>query len=32
VLGRAIVRELLASPAFRHDLAEAKAEVQAAQH
>jgi acid phosphatase (class A) len=29
VLGRAIVRELLASPAFRHDLAEAKAEVQA---
>lgn len=32
VLGRAIVRELLASPAFQHDLAEVKAEVQAAQH
>ena len=32
VLGQAIVRELLASPAFQHDLAEAKAEVQAAQH
>ena len=31
VLARAIVRELLASPAFQHDLAEAKAEVQAAQ-
>ncbi len=30
VLGQAIVRELLASPAFQHDLAEAKAEVQAA--
>ena len=29
VLGQAIVRELLASPAFQHDLAEAKAEVQA---
>ena len=32
VLGQAIVRELLASPAFQHDLAEAKEEVQAAQH
>jgi acid phosphatase (class A) len=32
VLGQAIVRELLASPAFQRDLAEAKAEVQAAQH
>jgi acid phosphatase (class A) len=32
VLGQAIVRELLASPAFQHDLAEAKAEVRAAQH
>jgi acid phosphatase (class A) len=32
VLGKAIVRELLASPAFQHDLAEAKAEVQASQH
>jgi acid phosphatase (class A) len=32
VLAQAIVRELLASPAFQHDLAEAKAEVQAAQH
>jgi acid phosphatase (class A) len=31
VLGQAIVRELLASPAFQHDLAEAKAETQAAQ-
>jgi acid phosphatase (class A) len=31
VLGQAIVRELLASPAFQHDLAEAKAEVRAAQ-
>ncbi len=31
VLAQAIVRELLASPAFQHDLAEAKAEVQAAQ-
>ena len=31
VLGQAIVRELLASPAFQHDLAEAKAEAQAAQ-
>jgi acid phosphatase (class A) len=29
VLGQAIVRELLASPAFQHDLAEARAEVQA---
>jgi len=27
VLGKAIVRELLASPSFQHDLAEAKAEV-----
>ena len=32
VLGQAIVRELLSSPAFQHDLAEAKAEIQAAQH
>lgn len=32
VLGQAIVRELLASPAFQHDLTEAKAEVQAVQH
>jgi acid phosphatase (class A) len=32
VLGQAMVRELLASPAFQRDLAEAKAEVQAAQH
>jgi acid phosphatase (class A) len=31
VLGQAIVRELLANPAFQHDLAEAKAEMQAAQ-
>ena len=31
VLGQAIVRELLANPAFQHDLAEAKAEVRAAQ-
>ncbi|MDB6123364.1 MAG: hypothetical protein JWQ71_2357 [Pedosphaera sp.] len=31
VLGQAIVRELLASPSFQHDLAEAKAEVKAAQ-
>ena len=31
VLGQAIVRELLASPAFQSDLAEAKAEAQAAQ-
>lgn len=30
VLGQAIVRELLASPAFQRDLAEAKAEVRAA--
>ena len=30
VLGQAIVRELLASPEFQHDLAEAKAEAQAA--
>jgi acid phosphatase (class A) len=32
VLAQAIVRELLASPAFQHDLAEAKEEVRAAQH
>ncbi len=31
VLGQAIVREMLASPTFQHDLAAAKAEVQAAQ-
>ncbi len=31
VLGQAIVRELLASPAFRRDLAEARAEARAAQ-
>jgi hypothetical protein len=31
VPGRAIVRELPASPAFQHDLAEAKAEAQALQ-
>jgi acid phosphatase (class A) len=31
VLGQAIVRELLANPAFQHDLAEAKAEMRAAQ-
>ncbi len=31
VLAQAIVRELESSPAFQHDLAEAKAEVQAAQ-
>ena len=30
VLGQAILRELQASPAFQHDLAEAKAEAQAA--
>jgi acid phosphatase (class A) len=30
VLGRALVRELMASPAFQRDLAEAKAEAQAA--
>jgi acid phosphatase (class A) len=30
VLGQAIVRELMASPAFQHDLAEAKAEIAAA--
>ena len=29
VLGKAVVRELLASPDFQHDLAEAKAELQA---
>jgi acid phosphatase (class A) len=32
VLAQAIVRELLLSPVFQHDLAEAKAEVQAAEH
>ncbi|MDB6035804.1 MAG: hypothetical protein JWM16_6142, partial [Verrucomicrobiales bacterium] len=32
VLGQAIVRQLMASPAFQHDLAEAKAEVAAAEH
>ena len=32
VLGKAIVRELMASSAFQHDLAEAKAEIRAAQH
>jgi acid phosphatase (class A) len=31
VLGKAIMRELLANPAFQRDLAEAKAEVEAAQ-
>ena len=31
VLGQAIVRELLASPAFQRDFAAAKAEVRAAQ-
>jgi acid phosphatase (class A) len=31
VLGQALFRELIASPAFQRDLAEAKAEVQAAQ-
>jgi acid phosphatase (class A) len=31
VLGQAIVRELMASPAFQRDLAEAKAEIAAAQ-
>lgn len=31
VLGQAIVREMLANPAFQHDLAEAKAEITAAQ-
>jgi hypothetical protein len=30
-MGQALVRELLASPAFQNDLAEAKAEVRAAQ-
>ena len=30
VLGQAIVRELMANPAFQHDLAEAKAEIAAA--
>jgi acid phosphatase (class A) len=32
VLGQAIVRELLANPAFQQDLAEAKAELAAGQH
>jgi acid phosphatase (class A) len=32
VLAQAMVREFLASPAFQNDLAEAKAEVQAAEH
>jgi acid phosphatase (class A) len=32
VLGKAIVRELLANPAFQRDLAEAKAEVKAVQN
>jgi acid phosphatase (class A) len=31
VLGQAIVRELMASPSFQHDLAEAKAEIAAAE-
>jgi acid phosphatase (class A) len=31
VLGQAVFRELMASPAFQHDLAEAKTEAQAAQ-
>ncbi len=31
VLGQAVVRELMASPSFQHDLAEAKAEIAAAQ-
>jgi len=31
VLGKAILRELLASPAFQHDFAEAKAEIAATQ-
>jgi acid phosphatase (class A) len=31
VLGKAIVRELLASPAFQHDLAEARTELRAAE-
>jgi acid phosphatase (class A) len=31
VLGQAIVRELMASPSFQHDLAEAKAEIAATQ-
>ena len=31
VMGQALVRELLASPAFQNDLAEAKTEVQATQ-
>jgi len=30
VMGQAIVREMMASPAFQHDLAEAKAEIAAA--
>jgi acid phosphatase (class A) len=32
VLGQAVVREFLANPVFQHDLAEAKAELAAAQH
>jgi acid phosphatase (class A) len=32
VLGQAIIRELLSSPAFQRDLAEAKAEAEAVQH
>ena len=32
VLGKAIFRELLASPSFQHDMAEAKAEIAQAQH
>jgi acid phosphatase (class A) len=31
VIGQAIVREMMANPAFQHDLAEAKAEIAAAQ-
>ena len=31
VLGQAIVREMMSNPAFQHDLAEAKAEIAAAQ-
>jgi len=32
VLGQAIVHELLSSPSFQHDLAEAKTEIEAAQY
>jgi len=32
VLGKAIVRELVASPSFQHDLAEAKEEAQEVLH